>query len=115
MAIDNLLIKVFEEIGGDAAVSSEDGDRIFSKLNKALQTQTPITLDFKNITLITSAFLNAAIGQLYHTYTSDQLNAHLKLENLSPEDLATMRKVVARAKEYFEDRESAERIIDNNL
>lgn len=94
-------LNVFEKIGTSAAVSSESGDTIFTLIKNGLKNGAVVTLDFKNVDLLTSAFLNAAIGQLYSEFTGDQLNKTLKIENMTPEDFQVLRKVISRAKEYF--------------
>lgn len=58
-------------------------------------------LDFQNINLIITAFLNACIGQLYSKYTSEQLRGSLILENIKLENNHLFNKVIKRAKEYF--------------
>ncbi len=99
-----LRVSIFEKIGTNSAVSSESGDSIFALIKKGLDNNANVTLDFLNIELITSAFLNAAIGQLYSEFTGEQLNKSLKIENLMPEDANILKKVISRAKEYFKNK-----------
>lgn len=102
-------VNIFEQIGSDAAVSSEDGELLFKKIIKGLEEKDiRLILDFTNINLITSTFLNAAIGQLYSKYDSAFLRRRLRVENLSKEDLELLKKVVERAKEYFKDKKKIE-------
>ena len=99
-------INIFELIDSTAAVSSEDGEMLYKKTAELLkQDDIKTVLDFINVTIITSAFLNAAIGQLYNKYDSPFLKKRLKIENMEQEDLALLKKVVERAKEYFRDKE----------
>lgn len=112
------MINIFKEIGGsDAAVASEDGENLFRLIMKGFKEKITITLDFNNIHLITSTFLNAAIGQLYGKYDSDFIRKHLKIAHMAEEDMIILKKVVERAKEYFEDKAgfeaSARRAIGN--
>lgn len=46
-------------------------------------------------------FLNAAIGQLYNDFNSEELASRLILSNVNKEDLPLFKKVTDRAKEYF--------------
>lgn len=108
-------ISIFEQIGSNAAVSSEDGELLHNRILKGFKEDTIALLDFMNIELITSTFLNAAIGQLYNSYNSLFLRAHLKVENLAKEDLELLKKVVERAKEYFNDKEKMEKNIKEVL
>ena len=97
-----LKISIYNEVNGRAAVSSEDGERIFYRINKALQDNAIVILDFLNIEILTSAFLNTAVGQLYNKeYSVDFLKEHVKVSNVSKEDFALLARVLERAKEYF--------------
>ena len=108
-------INVFEIIGGNAAVSSDDGDIIFQRVDKVFKGETPVILDFINIEIIVSTFLNAAIGQLYGSYDTEFIRTHLKVENMSNDDLGILKKVVDRAKEYFQNKHNFESTIDRSI
>ncbi len=108
-------ISIFEQIGSNAAVSSEDGELLYKRIVKGLEEDVIVILDFMNIELVTSTFLNAAIGQLYNRYDSPFLRGHLKVENLAKEDLELLKKVIERAKEYFKDKEKMEKNIKEVL
>lgn len=109
-------INVFEQIDSNAAVSSEDGVLLFKKIVKGLgEKDVLLILDFTNITLITSTFLNTAIGQLYNKYDSPFLRERLKVANLANEDLELLKKVVERAKEYFKDKAKMDASIKETL
>lgn len=58
-------INIATIIEGNIAVSTSDGEIVFSNLRKHLKEKEKVTLDFGNISILTTAFLNAAIGQLY--------------------------------------------------
>lgn len=99
MTYMKLIVK--EIIGGDTAVSTDDGDVVFQKIIQAFNNNKIVELDFLDINIMTTAFLNAAIGQLYSSYTSEQLNIMLKLVNVADADRVLFKKVVERAKEFF--------------
>jgi hypothetical protein len=101
MKENKYIIRIFDEVNGDSAISVDDGDAIYKKIDKALTQGLIVELDFQNIRLVITAFLNAAIGQLYSKYSSGQLNEKLKLANISPDDIHLFKKVIERAKEYF--------------
>ncbi|HEW78870.1 MAG TPA: DUF4325 domain-containing protein [Phycisphaerales bacterium] len=104
-------INIFDVVGGKAAVSTEDGDRLFETISAFLGKDFEVVLDFVNIETLTSTFLNAAIGQLYNKYDSPFLRKHLSTSNLQPEDKELMVKIIERAKEYFKDKENLEKDI----
>lgn len=98
---ENALLKINEFTVLDIAVSSNEGDKINQQILLLLERYQKVTLDFSGITLLTSAFLNAAIGQLYNKYKSEELASRLFLSNVNNEDLPLFKKVTDRAKEYF--------------
>lgn len=108
-------IIIYNLIGSKDAVSSGDGEVLFREIMKALNEDAIVTLDFSRIELITSTFLNVAIGQLYSKYDSAKLREYLKLENIVDGDLAILKRVVDRAKQYFKDKESMDNAIDDTL
>lgn len=102
----HLIVKAI--IQGDTAVSTDDGDVVYKKIYEAFTKNENIELDFEGITIMTTAFLNAAIGQLYSIYKSEQLNEKLKLINVAEEDKILFKKVIDRAKEYFANKKGFE-------
>ena len=113
--IEEIKINVFEVIGGTAAVATEDGNNLYLRICKALDKKIYVTLDFMNIELVTSTFLNTAIGQLYSSYSSNILKEYLKVKNMANEDLVLLKKVVERAKDYFKDPDSMKKTIKTVL
>lgn len=108
-------INIFEIIGSNVAVSSDAGQKIFNIIDKALTQDYIVNLNFNNINLLTTAFLNTAIGQLYSKHTSKYLQKHLKLSNILNEDKLLLKKVTDRAKEYFHDKKNMDNIIKDSL
>ena len=113
--IDTLNINIFDDISSPVAVSTDDGTLIFNKIEKAINNDVSVNLDFKNIDILTSAFLNAAIGQLYSKFSGNELNEKVNVVNISEEDKSTFIKVVKRAKEYFINKEKFNSLIDSSL
>lgn len=111
----NKRLVISDIIGGDSAVSTESGTLVFKQLEEALTKGDMVVLDFNGIELMTTAFLNAAIGQLYSTHSSEQLNRLLKLENVADDDRILFKKVVTRAKEYFSNKSHFEDSANNAL
>ncbi len=101
-------VEIATFIKGSTAVSVTDGDNVFKKLDEFFIKSKAVELDFRGIELLTTSFLNAAVGQLYSKYDSPFLQEHLKVINLSKEDIPLMRLVIQRAKSYFANKESFE-------
>lgn len=111
--INNL--KIIDIIKSDTAVSTVDGNTVYEEVNEFLKREETVSLDFSDIKYLTTAFLNAALGQLYsNTYTSEFLNKHLKIKNVGNK-ASMFEMVIQRAKEYFENKpkfgDSADSII----
>jgi hypothetical protein len=99
----NITLNVFEIVGSPLCVASDDGQRVFDRIASAFKEQRNVTLSFLNVSSLTSAFLNAAIGQLYGSYTEEQIRSQLKVKDMQSDDLALLKRVVDTAKEYFKD------------
>jgi len=110
-----ITIEVFDEVGGSAAISVDDGNTIFKKIDHAINHNVHIVLSFQNIELIITAFLNAAIGQLYSKYTSEDLTEYLEITNVKPEDKRLFNMVIERAKEYFTNTEGFDESITTEM
>lgn len=102
-------IKINEVIGGNFAVTTDDGNLVFNLIDKNLSGNEKTKLDFSDVIVLTTAFLNAAIGQLYSKYKSDEIAPFLKLINVADEDKILFKKVTERAKEYFANKEIFEK------
>lgn len=104
-------IVIKDVIDSELAVSTENGIKVFELVDSYLKHKEKVQLDFSGITIMITAFLNAAIGSLYSNkeYTGDFLNEYLVLENVEKDDRILFRDVIQRAKEYFANKESFEK------
>ena len=100
---ENIRISMFEVVGSPLCVASDDGQKIYDRLDAALKANRIVALSFHNVTTLTSAFLNAAVGQLYGTFSEEQIRDLLKVEDAEQDDLALLKRVVDNAKLYFKD------------
>jgi hypothetical protein len=103
MNSDELILSVYEVVGSPLCVASGDGQKVFERAAGAMKGGKRVVLTFKNVTSMTSAFLNAAIGQLYGVFKEEDIRALLKVQDMEKEDLALLKRVVDAAKEYFKD------------
>ena len=99
----NLTLSVFEVVGSPLCVASDDGQRVHDRVAAALKEGSDVTVSFLNVSSLTSAFLNAAIGQLYGSFTENEIRSKLKVKDMEPDDLALLKRVVETAKQYFKD------------
>lgn len=101
-------IKIKNIVPQNNAVSSDDGDLIFNKITTLIKQGKTVELNFEGISIITTAFLNSAIGQLYSLYNSEQLNSFIKITNVAEEDKILFKRVIQTAKNYFANKKGFE-------
>ena len=102
--VDSIEIRVYEVVGDKLCVASEDGQKVYERITAAFNEGRKVQLSFQNVESLTSAFLNAAVGQLYGEYDENEIkNLLLPPKYLESEDLALLKRVVDTAKEYFKD------------
>ena len=99
---ESIKISVFGIVGSPLCVASSDGQEIYNRLNAALEANREVALSFHNVTALTSAFLNAAIGQLYGTFSEEKIESLLNVKNIEQDDQDLLERVVDNAKQYFE-------------
>ena len=105
-------ISIFEVVGNPLCVASSDGQKVYDRLSTALEKERHVALSFHNVTTLTSAFLNAAIGQLYGEFSEEQVRALLTIEDVEQDDLALLKRVVDNAKLYFRDPERFDKVVE---
>jgi hypothetical protein len=108
-------IKISEVLSSTFAVSTDGGEKVFVLINGGFQKDWHVVVDFQNIDLIVSTFLNAAIGQLYGVYTTEFIQSHLAIKNMTNEDLDVLKKVTDRAKIYFSDMKGFDKVFKKHF
>ena len=112
---EEIRISIFEVVGSSLCVASDDGQKVYDRLNAALEADRDVALSFYNVTTLTSAFLNSAIGQLYRTFSEKQIRSLLKVENMEQDDLALLKRVVDNAKLYFKEPRRFDQVVRGKL
>lgn len=108
-------ISIFEVIGSPLCVAAGDGQKVYDRLAAAIREGRHVNLSFHNVSTLTSAFLNAAVGQLYGEFSEEQIRASLSVQDMAADDLALLKRVVETAKAYFKDPERFEQAIREEL
>jgi hypothetical protein len=99
----SITLSVFEIVGSQLCVASDDGQKVYERLAAAIKEGRNVVVSFLNVASLTSAFLNAAIGQLYGSFTEEQIRAKVRVQDMAGDDLALLKRVVDTSKEYFRD------------
>jgi hypothetical protein len=108
--VEEITIRVAEAAGTRLCVASDDGEKVFARIAEALGEGRRVSLSFENVSSLTSAFLNTAVGQLYGKFKEEQIRANLSATRIASEDLALLKRVVDTAKVYFSDPERFSRL-----
>ena len=108
---EDIRISLFEVMGNPFCVASDDGQKIHDRLDAALKANQEVILSFRNVTALTAAFLNTAIGQLYGTFSEKRIQDLLKVEDAEQDDLALLKRVVDNAKLYFKDPKRYDQVV----
>jgi hypothetical protein len=98
-----IAISVFNLVGSSFCVEAKDGEAIFQAISKALRQGQPVEISFQNVEMLTSAFLNTAIGQLYRDFSEETVRALAKVTDMEDADKALLRRVIETAKLYYKD------------
>ena len=104
-----MTVRVHDIVGGPLCVSTEDGQRLHDKIFPLLNAGTPLVLSFERVDTLISAFLNAAIGQLYGELPEDRLRDLLSVRDMDEDDRVILKRVVDNAKLYFKHQEEFDR------
>src|SRR5207247_652796 len=110
-----LLISIHEITGCPYAVAVSDGDRVREKIVPALREGRQITLSFRGIELVVSAFLSAAIGQLYGDFPEAKVDLLVVVQELPPGTDTIVNSARAWAKAFYREPAAYERAIQKAL
>ncbi len=110
-----ITINVFNIIGDKTAMEADHGQKIFMLIDKALKEGLIINISFQNIELITTAFLNTAIGQLYRDYDENFIKEHLRISNITNSGAIRLKRVIETAKLFYKDPQALEQSIKDIL
>jgi hypothetical protein len=95
-------ISIAAIVEGGICVSTDDGNKVHQAVYSEIKKGSRVKLSFSGVTRMTTAFLNAAIGQLYGEFTETEIRKHLAPPvDTEAWQLNRLKLVVDRAKAYF--------------
>ncbi|MDR3328126.1 MAG: STAS-like domain-containing protein [Prevotellaceae bacterium] len=113
-------INVTNVIGDVYGVEAEEGQKVYDLIKKAFAENRKVVLSFLNIEILTTAFLNTSIGQLYKDFSEETIKKNLSVENISESGKVILKRVVGTAKLFYKDKDtflrlqqSIEEILEN--
>jgi hypothetical protein len=71
-------LKISQVIDSTTAIAPSKGISVHDMIKQALERQEIVFLNFEGMELMTTAFLNSAIGQLYSEFKPDILKKIIK-------------------------------------
>jgi Icc-related predicted phosphoesterase len=110
--MEELHINVFNIVGNSLCVESDDGEKVFIQVSAALKAGKKVILSFQNVEMLTSAFLNTAIGQLYRDFSESEIKESLTVIQLEGADRILLKRVVDTAKLFYKDPARLEKSIN---
>jgi Icc-related predicted phosphoesterase len=108
-------ISVYGTVGSSFCVEADDGQKIYNLIEKSFKENKKILLSFQNVEMITTAFFNTAIGQLYRDFSEEEIKDNLSVENILPTDIILLKRVVPTAKLYYQNPERMQKSINEIL
>ena len=108
-------INIISVVGDSYCIEAEDGEKVFHLINKAIADNKKVILSFLNVDMLTTAFLNTAIGQLYRDFSEEKIKEYLSVKDMTQNGLNALKRVVETAKIYYKDPESMQRSINEIL
>lgn len=109
---NEVIINVVKVVGDSICVTDEDGGKVYDVIKDALSDEKKIIISFDGVTDLTSAFLNNAIGQLYGNFNEAFIKSKLSVTDMSKNDVVILRRVVERAKSFFDDPDHYIRVVN---
>lgn len=103
---ERIIICVADIIGGSLCFSAEDGQRVFDKMKPLLMQDKKITISFEWITTLLPFFLNVSVGQLYGTFTEEQVRTQVEVDGLKEGDVEMLERVIVNAKKYYSNKKN---------
>lgn len=88
-------IDVSKVADSEWCVASVDGEKLSRKVISALRQDKKIVLSFDNVSALTPAFLNAAVGPIYGEFDENKIYDLFRVDHMSEEDMELLQYVVS--------------------
>lgn len=113
--MNNITIKLNDYLTLNSGVTPEEGLPVYNSIIEAFKKGDTVTLDFEGVDMLTTAFLNVVIGDLYKDYSSEKLKSMLVLINFSEPTAKRIKKVTDNAKLFYKDENSYNKDVEEVL
>ena len=92
---------VYQIVGNEICVEAEDGLKVSAIIRDFISNKKKIQLSFLNVKMLTSAFLNTAIGILYKDFSDEDIKTYLSVTDIDSTDAVLLKRVVETAKAFY--------------
>lgn len=114
--MQSVRVSISSIVGGGICVAASDGQKVHQEIYNIIKNGDRVILSFSGVSRMTTAFLNAAVGQLYGEFSERTIKRRLAPPIEYEEwHLKRLKIVVDRAKEYFRDTDRIEKLFKENL
>lgn len=103
-----ITVSMYQVVGSTFCVALNDGQKVYDRIESELKHGRSVRLSFENVSALTAAFLNAAIGQLYGTFDPVTIRSTVKIVDIPDSDIELLNAVIETAKLYFKNRDNRE-------
>lgn len=100
---DKIKKSVYQIVGSDICVEADDGKKVYDVICEFIKQKQPFVLSFLNVNMLTSAFLNTAIGLLYKDFSEEEIKKYLSVADIDSTDAVLLKRVVDTAKIFYSD------------
>ncbi len=102
--MDTITVRLYDIAGNSFCVAADDGEKVYRLIREALLQGKKVEISLKNVEMVTTAFLNSAVGQLYNKeFEYDFLRDSLTLADIEDDDILSLKRVIETAKLYYSD------------
>lgn len=113
--MNKITIKLNDYLTLNSGVTPEEGLPVYNSIIEAFKKGKVVTLDFEGVDMLTTAFLNVVIGDLYKDYNSEELKSKLTLVNYTEPTAKRIKKVTDNAKLFYKDESSYKKEVEDVL
>jgi hypothetical protein len=108
--MESSTINIVNTIGDVYGVEADDGQKVYEFIKKAFAENRKVVLSFLNIEMLTTAFLNTAVGQLYRDFSEEEIRENFRVANISESGKVILKRVVDTAKLFYKDPDTFQRL-----
>ena len=113
-----MALRVFlEKIVGENCASIDDGEKVLRLIRPELIKGFSVELDFENVKLVLTPFLNTCFGKLLEQFGRELTMTHVSMRNTSDEFLQRINNFINRKEAEFtqnHDREMLQEMFDED-